>query len=159
SPLPLPPLVIPETVLRYAIVIGMLTGALGVDAASYDPSGWPAVELENMCRAVFLPAEDRGVLGPRTPEVSPRRLYQRYDPLLGGVTFILSDGNGNLDPRPLGTGTIIECEYNRVTPGEDESAMCKLEKGKFTPLPKGSREARTRTVYQVAFRRDWQEAN
>lgn len=138
---------------RIILTLLLLTGSVLILGLSL--SGRQAEELEEACREVFFRTPEEGVLGKAVTELEPKRIYQRYDPLLGGVTLVSTDGNGNLDPRPLGEGSVMECSFGKVQVNQGQSAMCKLEAGVFSPLPKGSKEARTRKVFRLTFQPVW----
>jgi len=115
-----------------------------------DTTGWSAQSLEQLCSANFaLPSEGAGLLGKRSEHAGKNHLYQRFDPLFGGVVVVGSDSYGAVDPRPLGEKTILECSDGGVTPTEGESSMCQLAGGKFKPLRKGDPRAKTRVVYRL----------
>ena len=117
--------------------------------------GPSALELESQCRATYpveFPNED---LGSPAGKLTKNHLYQMFDPLLGGVVFVLSDTNGNLVPRPLGRGSVLECSYGSVKAGGGETGMCALEKGSFVPLLKGDPRAISRSIYRLVYTGDW----
>lgn len=121
--------------------------------ALVDGFGWRADFLEKICSAPFTLSGEKGVWGRQVQgKLEKSRLYQKLDPLFGGVVTLMTDGNGNLDPRPLGTRTVIECAYGNVVPGEYESGMCEFVEGRLRPLKKGDSKARARVIQKLAFR-------
>lgn len=121
-------------------------------AAGPDPSFWRADFLEQTCSATFLSSDDKGLLGKRVEGKMPKnRLYHRLDPLFGGVVWLLSDGNGNLDNRPLGPKTVMECFYGGIQTKEDESGMCEIADGQFRPLKRGEAKAKMRVISRLVY--------
>lgn len=120
-----------------------------------DGSGWRADFLEQVCSATFAPGTEEGALGRRvTGKLEKNRIYSRLDPLFGGVILVTGDENGNLDPRPVGPKTVVECTYGGIAALEGESKMCAIEKGQLRPLKKGDPRAKARVIYRLYFTGD-----
>ncbi len=138
------------------LILGLFATLTGARAAgpmsTVDPTGWSAQFLEQLCTGTFaLPSERAGLLGKKSNRIEKNHLYQRLDPLFGGVVVLSSDSYGVLDPRPLGPKSILECTYGGVTPKDNESGMCEFDGGNLKPLKKGDARAKTRVVYRLIY--------
>ncbi len=137
--------------MKLLLILFSLPAIAAGPMSNPETSGWPAEFLEGVCRGTFATGDSSGLLGRQVKKTEPDRLYQRLDPLLGGVVLVTSDGRGGVDPRPLGPKTVLECSFGGVIPKEGESDMCELDKGALKPLKQGDKRAKTRLMYQLVY--------
>lgn len=125
-----------------------------------DVSGWRAEVLEDACSATYSLSPSVGVVGKRTEgPLAKNRVYEHLDYWFGGLVFVATDSNGNLDPRPLGSGSIIECRSANPSLSPEDPSMCELRGGEFVPLKKDDPRAASRLIHRLVSRPDWTQKN
>lgn len=119
-----------------------------------------AIDLEEAMRSLYAYSEEPGSLGaPLEGELPPNRMVIRVDPRIDRAVFCLTTDEGALDPRPLGSESVIECSYGGLP--ADAGPLCLLKKGQLVPLKPRDPRAKRRRVRQLTetFRPGWRDSD
>ncbi|MCB0418782.1 MAG: hypothetical protein H6617_02675 [Bdellovibrionaceae bacterium] len=121
---------------------------------------WGTAELQGACSSAFFANVPPGQLGlPVQGKLKPNFVYQRLDPRIGKVVYVLTDENGEIDLRPLGRNSILECRQVGIEVEDGFSPWCQLKDGNFRGLKRSSRLAKNTVLYQLSeiLRPDYRE--